>query len=174
MDLLPTFAEWGNDGQAPAYAVPVDGRSLNPHLTGTGGHDEVIGEYCGEGAIAPLLMIRRGRYKFVHSTPDPDQLFDLEADPQELTNLAEDPEHQDQCKQFRDEIASRWDLEQLHQDVLDSQRRRKLVARANMKGKVTPWDHQPFFDASVQYMRNTIDLDDLEARSRFPHVTDDQ
>ncbi|UYG07043.1 choline-sulfatase [Halomonas sp. M4R1S46] len=174
MDLLPTFSEWANDGQAPQYAVPIDGRSLNPHLTGTGGHDEVIGQYCGEGAIAPLLMIRRGRYKFVHSAPDPDQLFDLEADPQELTNLAENPEHQDLRKQFRDEVASRWDIEKLHQEVLDSQRRRKLVARANMKGKVTPWDHQPFFDASVQYMRNTIDLDDLEARSRFPHVTDDR
>ncbi|KGE78801.1 choline-sulfatase [Halomonas salina] len=174
MDLLPTFAEWGNDGQAPEYAVPVDGRSLIPHLTGQGGHDEVIGEYCGEGAIAPLLMIRRGRYKFVHSTPDPDQLFDLEADPLELTNLAEDPAHREVCRQFRDEVAGRWDIERLHQQVLDSQRRRKLVARANMKGRVTPWDHQPHFDASVQYMRNTIDLDDLEARSRFPRVDAEQ
>lgn len=174
MDLLPTFAEWANDGQAPPYAVPIDGRSLIPHLTGAGGHDEVIGEYCGEGAIAPLLMIRRGRYKFVHSAPDPDQLFDLDADPLELTNLAKDPAHQDLRQRFRDEVASRWDTETLHQQVLDSQRRRKLVARANMKGKVTPWDHQPHFDASVQYMRNTIDLDDLEARSRFPKMAADQ
>jgi choline-sulfatase len=41
-----------------------------------------------------------------------------------------------------------------------------------MKGKVTPWDFQPMVDASQQYMRNTIDLDDLEARSRFPRVAD--
>lgn len=170
MDLLPTFAELANDGQAPEYAVPLDGRSLLPHLSGSGGHDEVIGEYLGEGAIAPLLMIRRGRYKFVHSAPDPDQLFDLEADPRELNNLAESPEHLDRCKQFRDEIASRWDYARLHQEVLASQRRRKLVARALMKGKVTPWDHQPVFDASAQYMRNTIDLDDLERRARFPVV----
>ncbi|MFC6671856.1 hypothetical protein [Marinobacterium aestuariivivens] len=27
-------------------------------------------------------------------------------------------------------------------------------------------------DASQQYMRNTIDLDDLEARARFPRVAD--
>jgi choline-sulfatase len=39
-----------------------------------------------------------------------------------------------------------------------------------MKDRVAPWDHQPHFDASVQYIRNTIDLDDLEARSRFPRV----
>lgn len=34
MDLLPTFAEWANGGEAPEYAVPIDGRSLIPHLTG--------------------------------------------------------------------------------------------------------------------------------------------
>lgn len=174
MDLLPTFAEIAHDGTAPEYAVPVDGRSLLPHLTGNGGHDEVIGEYLGEGAIAPLLMIRRGRYKFVHTAPDPDQLFDLEADPLELNNLAEDPAHLDLCKQFRNEVASRWDYERMHGEVIASQRRRKLVSRALMQGKVTPWDHQPVFDASTQYMRNTIDLDDLERRARFPVVSSDQ
>ncbi|MCX8518255.1 MAG: hypothetical protein ORN28_06640, partial [Rhodoferax sp.] len=30
------------------------------------------------------------------------------------------------------------------------------------------WDHQPLVDASQQYMRNHIDLDDLERRARFP------
>jgi choline-sulfatase len=170
MDLLPTFAEWANGGEAPEYAVPVDGRSLIPHLTGQEGHDEVIGEYCGEGAIAPLLMIRRGRYKFVHSAPDPDQLFDLEADPMELVNLAEASDYQDKVRQFRNEVAERWDTDKFYQAVLDSQRRRKLVARANMKGQVTPWDHQPVFDASTQYMRNTVDLDDLESRARYPKV----
>lgn len=171
MDLLPTFAELANDGQAPEYAVPIDGRSLLPHLEGTGGHDEVIGEYCGEGALSPVFMIRRGRYKFVYSKPDPDQLFDLENDPLELTNLAEDADHQGLRNDFLEEISQRWDIDKLHQEVLDSQRRRKLVARANMKGKVTPWDHQPNFDASTQYMRNTIDLDDLEARARFPKAS---
>lgn len=168
IDLLPTFAELANGGIAPEYAVAIDGRSLLPHLTGSGGHDEVIGEYLGEGAIAPLLMIRRGRYKFVHSAPDPDQLFDLEADPLELHNLAQEPAYLDLCKQFRDEVTRRWDYARLHAEVIASQRRRKLVSRALMKGKVTPWDHQPTFDASTQYMRNTIDLDDLERRARFP------
>lgn len=168
VDLLPTFAELGNGGEAPDYAVPLDGRSLLPHLTGRGGHDEVIGEYCGEGAIAPLLMIRRGRYKFVHSAPDPDQLFDLETDPLELTNLAELDDYRELRQEFREEVARRWNLDEFYDQVVDSQRRRKLIARSLMKGKVTTWDHQPQFDASTQYMRNTIDLDDLEARSRFP------
>ena len=32
----------------------------------TGGHDEALGEYLAEGAIAPIVMIRRGSLKFIH------------------------------------------------------------------------------------------------------------
>src|SRR5262249_1811441 len=64
VDLLPTLAEIARDGAAFDQAAPIDGRSLLPHLAGSGGHDEVLGEYLGEGAIAPLLMIRRGPWKY--------------------------------------------------------------------------------------------------------------
>lgn len=170
LDLLPTFVELTHPQGAPDYPVPIDGRSLLPHLTGSGGHDEVIGEYMAEGAIAPLIMIRRGEYKYVHSPCDPDQLFNLADDPQELDNLAEQPAHAERVAAFRSEVEQRWDLDALHQQVLESQRRRRMIARALSRGEVKAWDHQPFVDASTQYMRNTIDLDDLEKRARFPQV----
>jgi choline-sulfatase len=172
MDLLPTFLELAQGARPAETVTPIEGRSLVPHLTGAQGHDEVIGEYMGEGAIAPLVMIRRGDFKFVHSPVDPDQLFDLSQDPQELSNLAGTPEHADRVEKFRQEVAARWDFDKVTEDVLWSQRRRRLVSRSLMKGKVTPWDFQPMVDASQQYMRNTIDLDDLEARSRFPRVSE--
>lgn len=59
VDVLPTLAEIAGDGRAPDYAGPIDGSSLLPHLSRTGGHDEVIGEYLAEGVLAPMLMIRR-------------------------------------------------------------------------------------------------------------------
>src|SRR5579862_4508958 len=92
IELLPTLAEIAGDGRA-SYAAPLDGRSLLPHLSGTGGHDEVLGEYFAEGAVAPLLMIRRGRFKYIRSKPDPEQLYDVAADPVERKNLARDPAH---------------------------------------------------------------------------------
>jgi choline-sulfatase len=51
IDLLPTLLDLA--GLPAADAAPVDGRSLVPHLTGTGGHDEVLGEYLAEGAWRP-------------------------------------------------------------------------------------------------------------------------
>jgi choline-sulfatase len=170
VDLLPTLVELAGDGQAPAYAAPLAGRSLLPHLSGQGGHDEVFGEYLAEGAVAPIVMIRRGRLKFIHCPADPDQLYDLAADPMERVNLAQDPAHGKTLADFRAEVAARWSLDRLHAEVLASQDRRRLVADALNRGAHTPWDHQPFTDASQTYMRNHLKLDDLEARARLPRV----
>lgn len=166
IDLLPTFVELAGGGVDPQLSL--DGRSLLPHLAGGAGHDEVIGEYMAEGTNAPLVMIRRGRYKFIHTPKDPDLLFDVSADPRELENLAGAPEHQALLAALRKEAAERWDMPALHAQVLASQRRRRLVVGALSKGRITSWDHQPMVDASQQYMRNHIDLDDLERRARFP------
>ena len=167
LDLLPTLCELAG-GKAVEYATQLDGRSLVPQLRGAAGTDEVIGEYLAEGAIAPLVMIRRGRYKFVHSPVDPDQLYDLVDDPDELANLAALAAHATRVQEFRAEVASRWDLSAVHEAVLASQRRRHLVNEALRTGRYRPWDFQPLRDASRLYIRNDQDLGDLEAMARFP------
>lgn len=166
IDLLPTFVEMAG-GKVDA-GLQLDGRSLMPHLKGKPGHDEAIGEYMAEGSKTPLMMIRRGDWKFVFSQDDLCMLFHLPTDPQELNNLADAPEHSNLQEAFMEEVARRWNLPHLHQQVLQSQRRRRLVYHALTQGKLTSWDHQPIVDATQQYMRNHIDLDDLERRARFP------
>ncbi|SDR53361.1 choline-sulfatase [Rhizobiales bacterium GAS191] len=168
VDILPTLVEIGNEGVLPDATGEIDGRSLLPHLNGSSGHDEAIGEYLAEGAIAPIVMIRRGAHKFISSPSDPDQLYDLTADPDEQRNLAGAAEHQGVLAEFRAEIAGRWDLAALDRAVRDSQRRRHLVTSALTVGTLTSWDYQPPRDASREYIRNHMDLDDLEARARFP------
>jgi choline-sulfatase len=65
MDLFPTFVEMveGSSSLEADAGIYMEGRSLCKHLIGEGGHDEVIGEYFGEGTISPLFMIRRGPWK---------------------------------------------------------------------------------------------------------------
>ena len=87
VDVLPTL-----DASWPAARSPTTRRrstagAWRRSSRATPGRDEVIGEYLAEGAIAPLVMIKRGRYKFVHSPVDPDQLYDLPEDPDELRIL---------------------------------------------------------------------------------------
>jgi choline-sulfatase len=151
-----------------AARSPTARRRSTEQASGAPGKDEVIGEYLAEGAIAPLVMIKRGRYKFVHSPLDPDQLYDLAADPEELVNLAQAPLHEARVREFRAEVSRRWDLPALHAAVLDSQRRRHLVYRALRAGRYTPWDFQPLRDATRLYVRNDRELGDLETMARFP------
>jgi choline-sulfatase len=167
VDILPTLCELAG-GDPESLATPLDGNSLAPQLAGGAGRDEVIGEYLAEGAIAPLVMIKRGRYKFVHSPADPDQLYDLKDDPDERRNLASDFTHAARVREFLAEVARRWDMPSLHAAVLASQQRRHLVYDALRRGRYTPWDFQPTRDASRLYVRNDQDLADLEAMARFP------
>ena len=166
VDLLPTLVELAGGQLDPL--LPLDGRSLLPHLQGSAGHDEVIGEYMAEGTQAPLVMIRRGPWKFIHAPGDPPLLFNLHSDPQELHNLAVVSENAALLASLLAECGRRWDMPALHAQVLASQRRRRFVDAALAQGKRSSWDHQPMVDASQQYMRNHIDLDDLERRARYP------
>ena len=169
VDLMPTLIDISG-GNRQSLGIAIDGRSLTPHLDGGAGHDEAIGEYLAEGAIAPIVMIRRGEFKFIHSPADPDQLYDLSHDPGERDNLAQNPTCAAVVADFRAEVGKRWDLAALDARVLESQRRRRLVDAALNKGEHRSWDFQPLRDASKQYMRNNMDLDDLEAMARFPSI----
>jgi len=168
MDLLPTLVGLACHGDLSGIVGPLDGRSLLPHLAGAPDHDEAVAEYLAEGAIAPIVMIRRGRYKFIHSPADPDQLFDLASDPRERANLADDPASAGLAGQFRREVAARWDLAILDREVRQSQRRRIAVGGALRTGTPDPWDFTPAYDASRRYIRNHADLADLEQMARFP------
>jgi choline-sulfatase len=173
VDLLPTLVEIASDGQQPQYADKIDGHSLLPLLRGEKSDGEpagavALGEMLGEGAIAPLLMIRRGQYKYIYSEPDPEQLYNLDDDPHELENLAGQSEHEAARQAFQVELFNRWHPHGLKEAILASQKRRLLVNEALANGRYTTWDFQPERDASQQYMRNHLDLNVLERTARFP------
>ena len=93
----------------------------------------------------------RGQCKLVICPGDPDQLFDLVADPHELRNIAAEGEHAELVRSLRETLAAQYDLAALEQDVLASQARRCLVAAALQQGRARHWDFEP--DAEQRYVR---------------------
>ena len=163
LDVAPTLVDLAG------VAIPdeLDGGSLLPMLAAAIDPDRtVVGEYLGEGAIAPIFLVRRGRHKFVWSAPDGAQLYDLEADPHELSNLVGVPEHLDLVADFTAEVLERWDPVALDREVRRSQEARATVDRALRQGRFHAWDFQPTTDASAQYMRNHLDLNEVESGRR--------
>lgn len=175
LDLLPTLVDFATDSQGVSLADTVDGHSLLPLLTDDDkvqrwGDYPVVGEYLAECVSAPLLMLRRENYKYICCEGDPDQLYDLAADPQELTNLATLPAYVDIMQYFQQAVQQRWNGAELRQQVMASQRRRRLVANALLQGKPTYWDFQPRRDATQEYVRNHLEFWELYKRTRFPYV----
>ncbi len=169
-DILPTLIEL-TGGNPQELACPVDGSSVLPLTRNDDpANDEraAYSEYCAEGSVAPMVMIRRGDYKYCYCPADPPQLFNLVADPNELDNLAGSPEVAETEAQFQRELKSRWNFDRFESEVRHSQACRHLVNTANRKGSFTAWDFQPVQDARERYMRNHLDLNVLEASNRYP------
>ncbi|EJT73910.1 choline-sulfatase [Gaeumannomyces tritici R3-111a-1] len=196
LDIMPTMCDLV--GTKPLPGLPLDGSSLMPHLLGRSaeGHDEALAEYTGEGTISPLVMIRRGPWKYVACPADGrPQLFNLADDPLELVDLVKvldkkaallagesepaepaeaAPEGVEAARAaldaFEKEAAARWDYDAITEEVLLSQRKRRLVWAALKKGRFTSWDHDPVDDGREKYIRSHMDLDDLERMARYPPV----
>ncbi len=109
VDLMPTILDW------LGLAIPAqcDGGSLIPFVEGGAParwRDEAHWEYDFRDVVRQgpetalgitsdqcyLSVLRGRRYKYVHFAALPPLFFDLENDPGETRNLADDPAHRDQ------------------------------------------------------------------------------
>ncbi|MDG2231528.1 MAG: choline-sulfatase [Paracoccaceae bacterium] len=167
IDLCPTLCDLAGvemDEVAPWTA----GESLVPLGQGAERLSPVMMEYAAEASYAPMVSLRLERWKFNRCAIDPDQLFDLEADPNELHNLAALPEHQTVVAKLSAEVDARWDLDAFDAAVRQSQACRWVVYDALRQGGYYPWDYQPLQQASERFMRNHMDLNQLERAQRYP------
>jgi len=66
-------------------------------------HGPVFAEY-NVGTASAKYMIREGNYKYVYWVNDIAELYDLQADPQELRNLAGEPAHRPVVDRLRQRL----------------------------------------------------------------------
>ena len=110
VDLFPTILEAtgvtlgsGNIGSGNAGRTP--GKSLFKAIEKPDDRDRtVFGEYHAAGAISGAFMLRQGAYKYVYYVGYPPQLFDLDKDPEEMTDLAGEESHASVCKSFEAQL----------------------------------------------------------------------
>jgi len=106
LDLFPTLCEL-TGVQAPAG---LEGRSITDVLAGTAGLDgrATFSEFYSWAV--PERMLRTGRWKYIYTHGDIDQLYDLAAEPLERTNLAEESAHQSVRADLRRRVLEGWEL----------------------------------------------------------------
>jgi choline-sulfatase len=167
LDINPTLCALA--GVDMSSIMPwTDGEDITPISHGKKRSAPVPIEYAAEGSYAPLVCLVDGNYKFTTCELDKPQLFDLENDPHELNNLAEDKAHKKAFEKLSAMAQEKWNLQKFDAEVRASQAARWVVYDALRNGNYYPWDFQPLQKASERYMRNHMDLNVLEEENRFP------
>jgi arylsulfatase K len=118
IDLHPTFTDLAGLEPSPG----IDARSLTPSLTTPRAERDAHREsafamFTGSTMNTTAYMLRHDRWKYIAYVGYPPQLFDLEADPEELDNRAvEEPEI---VGKLDDKLQEIGDYEEVHRRVIE-------------------------------------------------------
>jgi choline-sulfatase len=156
VDLTATLMDIAQVPDYGQWVAELDGDSLIGLLenSGTEWKDFAISEYYSEGTLHPMAAIRKGQYKYVYVHEYPPLLFDLEADPRETINLAEDSQYANVCAELKAKLSDGVDFQELEKRILKSQRERLMLAETLQIGEGKPWDYTAPFDGAKQYVRS--------------------
>ena len=145
MDLLPTLMALGADGSLQHLVEPIEGRSLLPLLRGSPviWDNVAYAETMSDGLAAPVFMIRRDDWKLIWGPQHPAQLFNLDDDPLELTNVAGHAgPGRDVLGGLLAEAEKVWNAAAIQAGIELSTERRILIRTAHRTGKPPVWDYE--------------------------------
>jgi choline-sulfatase len=118
LDIFPTFMEIGENKEE----ISVDGHSLVPFLKGDNPEwdNSVISESIGVERGKPGRMLKRDNFKLIYYHQGKPLLFDLEADPDELNNLAGSEKHKSILNSMLNELMESWDVQEINRRFEDN------------------------------------------------------
>jgi choline-sulfatase len=153
-------------GVSMASVMPwTSGESLLPLVSGGTRSKPMVMKYAAKAPYAPTVSLCSDRWKYIRRMLDPEQLFDLEVNPNELQNLASNLQYGVVIRGLRAQSQALWDLDRFDADVRGSQALRWVVCEGLRKRGRYPWDYQPLQKSSEYYVRNHMDLNNLEAQN---------
>ena len=124
VDLAPTIMA-GTGVERSTAAADLPGTDLWSMASGEVPADRtVFSEYHATGSTSATYMLRDRRWKYVHFVRHDPQLFDMQSDPHELTNLAALPTHRQRVAEFQRRLAAICDPDATDAAAKTDQQRR--------------------------------------------------
>lgn len=176
LDLLPTLVELGSDAEHQVEAVAQqEGVSL---LSAVRDQAElavdrpVFAEMAADGAFSPCLMVCRAGWKYIYCDDDPGQMFNLLQDPDEIVNLAGNPQHAQIETELLSLIKANWSKDELKAQIEHSARQRMFIQRTRLAADFPAWDHEPRPDVTQQFVRSggSASATIVKGLARYPYV----
>jgi choline-sulfatase len=166
IDVCPTLCDLAGVDMARSRPGPTAKASCR--WPGGARGSPVAMEYAAEASDAPLVALRYGQVEIHRCALDPEQLFDLEADPHELREPRRRPGPCRALAGLRAKAEARWDLDRLRRRGARKPGPALGGLRGAAAGRVLPVGFPAAAAASERYMRNHMDLNVLEENQRFP------
>jgi choline-sulfatase len=108
----------------PEADAALPSRSLWEIAKGSRPARNVLSEYHAAGSITGTFMVRHGRWKYIYHVGFRPELYDLESDPGETTDLAERPDMAPVLAECERELRRICDPEAVSAQAFEDQRRR--------------------------------------------------
>ena len=129
VDLFPSLCDWTGAPRPPGLM----GRSLDPLMRGEkwGQKRAVFSELYGgfPGVHVVARMVRKGPWKYNYYHGEPGELFNLEDDPLEFHNLADDRTYQDVRNELETLVLKDWDPEEVSVRLREHRERIKYLGQ---------------------------------------------
>ena len=123
VDLFPSLCDWTGAPRPPG----LTGHSLAPLIQGEESDQEraVFSElYLGFPGVPVIArMVRKGPWKYNYYHGESPELFNLEKDPAEFRNLANEPQYQDVCEELEMLVLEGWNPEEVLSKALEHRER---------------------------------------------------
>jgi len=117
----------------------------------------VLSQYHAVGAVTGAFMLRQGNWKYVHYVGLPPELFDLANDPEEMTDLGQDPAQADRISAFERALRDMLDPEAVDASAKASQRAlvekhggREAILKKGGFGATPAPGEEPVFESSEE------------------------
>ena len=124
----------------------LPGKSLYAIANGADPERVALCEYHGMGSTTGAFMISDGRYKYVYYVDYPAQFFDLQTDPEELEDVASNPEYTELVRHYHGHLLEICDPEEVNARAKTRQAeqlaanggREKVIERGDLGFSVPP------------------------------------
>ena len=145
IDIVPTLIELAG-GKIENVPVKLAGRSLKTAVTGDcfgacvgdGKDAAVVSDFSAGGAPGPVRMVKQRSYKLIMTYGYEPLLFNVEEDPQEMNNLAEDPAHAETLAQLQAIALQNYDPGEYDAQIRQSQRERIFLRGLSEDSEADP------------------------------------
>jgi len=131
VDIGPTLSDLAGGEKMPM----ATGRSLVPVLQGNASNwsNEAFSELPATPGVPTSRMIRSGRWKLIHYDGMRPQLFDLESDPNEFTDLGESAGHAEIRQKLQARVLEGWSAKAIDAEMAQRARHNELIRKWSQK-----------------------------------------